>query len=105
MEIKFMYNGVKIDGKLYRAWYSKGNYTPQSKLCENTITIRAKDYKGFPNEIEGLKIQNHSDGMTDYFEKDKIRVAPDNKYYSAIHSAYEKAEEKLRVKHEKRLSK
>lgn len=93
MVIKFMYNGIKVDGKLYRAHYSKGGYTAQSKIPKGTITIYARDYDDFP-QIEGLQIENNSDGMTDYFEKDRIRVTPDNKYYNEVLRAVEMVEEK-----------
>jgi hypothetical protein len=79
-EIKFMWNGIKIDGKLYRAWYSIGNLV---HYPSDTVTIYGKDYDGFP-EIEGLTIHNDSDMRTDYFEKDRIRVMNGNRYYQAI---------------------
>uniref|UniRef100_A0A6H1ZH10 Uncharacterized protein n=1 Tax=viral metagenome TaxID=1070528 RepID=A0A6H1ZH10_9ZZZZ len=89
MKIRFVWNGIKIDGKLHRAWYST------SKLInspEGTITIYSKEYyPGIP-EIEGLQVQNDSDGMTDYFEKDRIRVEPSNSHYSAVVEAVKKQE-------------
>ncbi len=39
MEVKFMWNGIKVDGKLYRAHYSMGHYTKESGLPQSTITI------------------------------------------------------------------
>ena len=103
--LKFMYNGIKLDGKLFKATYSKGGYTEQSKIPQNTITIYARDYEDFP-KIEGLQIQNNSDSMTDYFEKDRIRVTPTNQYYSLVNEAYEKQEEKRnKIKNKKLLQK
>ena len=87
-----MWNGIKVDGTLYKAHYSTGNYTEASGIPKETITVYAKDYKSFP-QIDGLQIENDSDIMTDYFEKDRLRIYPDNKYYSEAKAAYEKMTE------------
>ena len=92
MTVKFMWNGIKVDGVLYRAHYSIGNYTASSGIPADTITVYAKDYKSFP-QIDGLQIKNDSDIMTDYFENDRIRIYTDNKYYSEAKTAYEKMTE------------
>jgi hypothetical protein len=80
--LKFLWNGLKLDGKLYRARYSPGEVIGQP----GTITIYAKDYGRFP-KIDGLNVVNDSDIITDYFDKDRIYVTPDNPYYSAIKAA------------------
>ena len=73
MKIRFMWNGIKVDGKLHRAWYSTGKLINSP---EGTVTIYGKEYyPGIP-QILGLRIQNNSDSMTDYFEKDRIKVSP-----------------------------
>ena len=87
MKIKFMWNGIKIDGKLYKAHYSGGSLINHP---EGTLTIYAKGYSRFP-KIEGLTIYNDSDIMTDYFEEDQIRVTPDNVFYSQVKEAISKA--------------
>lgn len=99
--LKFMYNGIKLDGTLYKGWYSKGTYTEQSKIPKGSITIYARDYKRFP-KVEGLQVVNNSDSMTDYFEEDKIRVFPSNPFYEEVHKAYEKQEERMKKAKEKR---
>jgi len=99
--IKFMWNGIKVDSKLHRAHYSKGPYTAQSKIPQDTITIYAKDCESFP-EIEGLQIKNDSDSMTDYFEKDRIRVQQGNKYYNAVNEAWEKQGEHNKARFQKK---
>lgn len=104
MDVKFMWNGIKVDGELCKAHYYAGPCTKESGLSEDTITICAKDYKGFP-QIEGLYIENDSDIMTDYFEKDRIRIKPDNKYYKAVKTAYEKMNEHNNKRFEKRYGK
>jgi len=81
--LKFLWNGIKLDGKLYRASYSPGdNYFRPA----TTITIYAKDYERFP-KIEGLNVINDSDIITDYFGKDRIYVTTDNPYYQQVKAA------------------
>jgi hypothetical protein len=81
--LKFLWNGIKLDGKLYRARYSPGELINQPA---GTITIYAKDCGRFP-KIEGLNVINDSDTITDYHERDKIRVTPDNPYYKQVKAA------------------
>jgi hypothetical protein len=92
-----MWNGIKVDGKLFKGWYSMGQLR---NYPQGTITIYASEYDRFPI-IEGLQVQNDSDSMTDYFEKDRIRVTPDNPHYEAVKAAYEKRQahiDKMRAK-------
>jgi len=88
--VKFMWNGIKVDGVLYPAIYSTpvNSQRPNEIQDGGTITIYARGYKSFP-KIEGLNIENNSDSMTDYFESDKIRVSPDNIYFNDVKRAYE----------------
>lgn len=85
MNVKFMWNGIKVDGTLYRAFYSTGQLINHPA---GTITIYGRDYKSFP-KIAGLVAHNNSDSMTDYFETDTIRVTPDNVHYAAVCKAVE----------------
>lgn len=86
-EIRFMYNGLKIAGKLYKASYSKGSYTELSGLPEGTLTIYAKDYSRFPR-IEDFEYHNETDSQTDYFDNDKIRIRPDHPLYEKASQGY-----------------
>lgn len=86
---KFMWNGIKVEGKLYRAHYNKGCYT---NLPKGTITIYMRDYVRTP-KIEGLQVENDTDIMTDYFDKDSIRVTPDNVFYKEVEQAFLKHQE------------
>jgi hypothetical protein len=97
--IKFMYNGIKEDSKLHKGWYSKGTY---AKGDTETITIYADSYARFP-KIEGLNIENDTDSQADYFDRDKIRVAPGNKLYNEINEAWKKQEEHRNKRYEKRV--
>lgn len=100
----FYYNGIKLDGKLYKGWYSKGTYTEYSGIPQGTITIYSEGYDNFP-KIEGLQIHNDTDTMTDYFDKDKIYVRPDSKHYEAVMTAYNQQEEKRAKQRAKRMAK
>ena len=95
MNFKFIWNGIKVDKKLYRAWYSDGEL---KNYPVGTITIYAKEYYHPPMPIiEGLQIHNDSDSMTDYFEHDRIRVEPINKHYQDVLAA-----QKLQEIHDKK---
>lgn len=90
MNVKFFWNGIKVEGKLYRAYYWP---CTSRNMPEGTITIRAKDYESFP-DIPGLRAINNTDTMTDYFEKDRIYVTPKNRWYPQVLAAYNKAQER-----------
>ena len=79
-DLKVQKNGIKFKGEYIPCWYSIGNYTKESKIEQNTITVYSKTYKHLPN-IEELNTINNSDIMTDYFEKDKWRVTINSPYY------------------------
>ena len=83
MQIKFMWNGIKIDGKLYRCHYSDGKLINHP---DGTLTIYRKDYGQMP-QVEGLNVQNDTDMMTDYFERDRIRIDHNNKFYNDVKNA------------------
>ena len=96
-----MYNGVKKDGVLYKAWYMNLSGSDSEPY---PIAIYASTYKRFPT-IEGLVIKNDTDSMTDYFEKDRILVRPDSKHYNDVLAAYHKQQEKRAKLQEKREAK
>ena len=80
--VKFLKKGIKVNGNYFPVWYSKGNYTPESGIPNDTITIYARNYQSIPNF--GVKIENDSDGRTDYFENDRIRITPDSQFYKEV---------------------
>jgi len=102
-EIKFLYNGVKIDGVLYKCRYSIGPYNEASKLPVGTVTLRAKSYSTDFPEIAGSIIQNNSDPLSDYHEKDTMRIFPDSPYFKEAMAAYEKAEAKNKARLKKKF--
>ena len=86
--LQFYYNGIRTSsGKLQKAWYSARN----GKNELNVITIYKRDYGSFSAEIqEAFKVENDSDGLTDYFEKDRIRVTEFHPLYSVVLEAANK---------------
>lgn len=86
MALKFVWNGIKgSDGKLQPASYSDGRLI---NYPAGTLTIYAKNYRRFSAEVaEAFTIENNSDGMSDYFEEDHIRVLPDHSLYDAVKAA------------------
>ena len=105
MTVKFMYNGIKIDGVLYKAMFSNslGGYHNENGIVKGTITMYAKDYKAIPR-IPGLQFENNTELVSDYIETDIIRIAPDNQYYSDAMAAYKKSIQKDIETMEKRIA-
>ena len=85
MSIKFMWNGIKYNGKLYRAHYCQDCHTPQ-------ITVYFKDYDSFP-KVLGLNATNDTDTMTDYIVRDIIRITPANPWHQQAQEALAKQAE------------
>lgn len=99
--LKFYWNGIKAtDGKLNRCFFSNGALLHHPA---GTITIYSKEYSHFHKEIyEAFEVENDSDMMTDYFEKDRIRVLPTHPLYQSVLCAMhlqEKHNEKRHVKY------
>lgn len=98
-KIKFVWNGIKIDGHLYKGKYSIGPYTEASALPKGTVTIYM-DTSRTPRNC-GLEVKNESDIMTDYFESDTVIVRTDSAYYpeaASAATAYDIHMEKAAVK-------
>jgi hypothetical protein len=88
-KIKFLWNGIKVDGKLYRAHYSLGHLY---HYPEDTITVYARDLLvGLPR-LDGIEVENHTDLQTDYFESDTCRILAGSKYHAEALAAYEAQE-------------
>ena len=83
MDIKLLKKGIKIDGEYYPCWYSNskgninGNGTIYIKQTHKNIPRELRDYQEF-------KLSNDSNMMTDYFERDRIRISPDSKYFNTV---------------------
>lgn len=80
--IRFLKHAIKHKGKRYRVHYSTGELI---NFPKGTVTIYARDYSfkdgGLPKE---LNPKNDTDIITDYFEKDRARITPDNRYFKDI---------------------
>ena len=74
MNIKLRrYNCQRDNGPRIRCWYSRGSL----RTAPDAVTIYAKSYADsladvFPPE----RVKNNTDHMTDYFEKDRVRILP-----------------------------
>lgn len=74
---KILKHGIKSEGKYYRAWYSKAKFLNHPK---GTITVYAKCIlDGLP---KCMKPENNTEIMTDYFEKDRVRIIPTHPRYN-----------------------
>lgn len=62
--ITFHYNGIKVDGKLVRCYYSLRD--------TGSVRISARDYKRLPAEL--FSVENNTDFYTDYFDNDRTVV-------------------------------
>ena len=101
---KFFWNGIKVNGgELQKASFSDGRLIG---FPEGTVTIYAKRYSGFSAEVwDAFDVRNDSDGMTDYFETDRIRVQPDHPLYAQVVAAVKASGEhhaKMQAKREER---
>ena len=79
-EIKFLKKGIRIEGQYFPVWYSMGNLGPN--YPQETISIYSKNYGHFPADAFD-KVENDTEIMTDYFEKDRVRLLPGDRCYAA----------------------
>lgn len=80
MIIKLLKKGIKINGEYFSCFYSSSKNNLNGKA-----TIYIKGYKDLPVEAyRELTVENNTDTMTDYFEKDRIRIAPDNPLFNQV---------------------
>jgi len=109
MTVKFMYNGLKVDGKLFRGFWSKNGVVVKEtgKVCFETITFYARGYASLPKET-GFLIHNNTDITTDYIESDMVRFSPDHANYKDAFQAWKLQEtrnaKRLIAKYEKRIA-
>ena len=107
--LKFFWNGIKANGgKLQKAHFTKGNFTPEAMakygFDNDTITIYNRSYIRFTQEIrEVFTVVNESDMMTDYFETDRIRVTKGHPLYGQVLKSFEAQEARQNRMREARL--
>jgi hypothetical protein len=73
MNVKLMkhYAQNTETGAKARCWYSRGNLIK----IGDAVTVYAKSYLDNLASVFG-EAENNSDIMTDYFEKDRVRILP-----------------------------
>lgn len=102
-ELKFMYNGIKINGKLVKGFYSKSNYTNGALFCFYADSYCCQELRKI------FTVKNGSDITTDYFEEDKIYFFENDKYIEEVRKAWKKRESRSLKKqiefYKKRLEK
>lgn len=91
--LRFFWNGIKTkSGKLERCSYSKGALINHPN--EEIITIYAKDYNSFSADIRAcFHVTNDSDGYSDYYDNDKLRLLPNHPLYPQVIMAFAAQEE------------
>lgn len=97
-EIKFLFNGIKIEGKLVKGYYSKGSYTNGAIGC-----FYVHNYFSGQSQLlrKYFEVKNDSDIMTDYFENDSIYFYPGDKYLEE----FEKMVKQNEIRHAKQAVK
>ena len=99
--IKFFYNGIKVDGKLFKAYFSPAT---QNSVVTH-INVYAKEYIHFPKAVwDTFKVNNDSDSQSDYFETDSIQILPDHKFFKDAVKMCILIEEKRLVKINSKLA-
>jgi len=86
--IKFLWNGIKVDGKLYPVHYSLGNLVNSPA---STISLSVKGYGHLP-KIKGLHVTNDSDMQSDYHDYDRAKIKVGETYYFEALTAYNEQE-------------
>lgn len=80
MDIRFLKKGIRVNGQYYPVHYSSARNNLQGN-----ITVYLKTYDILPDEAyKELCVENRTDLMTDYFEKDRIRIGPDSPYFKIV---------------------
>jgi len=83
IKLQWMYNGIKIDGKLFKGWWS---FFKSIRTGQDYITFYSRSYEKLPDI--GMTVENNTDSMTDYFENDLIRFTPEFKLYAEALGAF-----------------
>lgn len=94
---RFLWNGVRVDGRLILCHYSLGGLRPDLYPAE-TITIYAREYGPQLSSVPGISARDCSDMQTDYFETEHARVLPDDPLYSAVYAAWRAAAERAEMR-------
>lgn len=86
MTIKFLWNGIKVDGELFKGWWSDCRL---DGFPAGTVTFYVDGYKQLPREC-GFEVENYSDIMRDYFDNDTVRIRPGSVWHHEATEAVRK---------------
>ena len=76
---------LTINGKRVGIYISAGPWV--AGVDPTTIKITPRKYS-FPAEVKAaFVVENNSDGMTDYFERDSIRITSAHPLYAVVKAA------------------
>lgn len=76
--IKVLKHGIKVNGEYIKCGYTIGNFTIESGIPQDTITIYARGRGVLPIE---LNPKNETDFQTDYFCDDRANVYSNHPLY------------------------
>ena len=80
MNIRLLKKGIKVNNKYYPCHYSGSKNN-----INGNATIYIKGYEPLPDEAyQVLNVENNSEMITDYFERDRIRITPDNALFNQV---------------------
>jgi hypothetical protein len=105
-EIKVMYNGIKVDGTLYRSYLFPEHKDPRDSRSDIIgVQVSAKDYQGFPPAVHAaFSVNNQTDLITDYFDHDSFLIPKDHRLFSQAVSALRKDRVRALSRMQKRLA-
>ena len=84
--VQFRAHHVTDGAKKVRVWYW---HSRDPKTGAERITVAAKDYGyGLGTMLPG--VQNATDIMTDYFDKDWVDITPDSPFWPGVQEALRK---------------
>lgn len=89
--MKLLKKGIRDDqGQYFPVFYCNGQIYVEGAL-KDCITIYSRTYKRFSDDIrQHFIVENDSDSMTDYFEKDRIRIFPDSPHFATLQNLIKK---------------
>jgi len=92
-KVRYMWNGIKVDGKLYKCWYSFSVHSYENDNDPHMTIHSDSCASRFPSEVHELfEVRNNTDSMTDYFESDSIRIDRTHPEWERVAAAHIKQE-------------
>lgn len=98
--MKFMYNGIKVNGELHSAHISFS----QSIYGDERITVYSRNLNPFPEEVKkAFTVKNDSDMREDYFESDRFSISKGQPFFEEALRAWVLSTEKKISRMEQKL--